>query len=66
MYEVFANSICCTFEKEEDAINAFIIAVRMIENVEVEKLKTDIKYCLDHGTDNMFEYNNYMSIRRLN
>lgn len=66
MYEVFANSICCTFEKEDDAIKAFIMAVGMIKNIEIGKIEKDIKYCLNHGTDNMFEYNSYMSIRKLN
>lgn len=66
MYEVFANSICCQFEKEEDAINAFMMAVGMIESIDIVKLEKDIKYCLQNDKNRMFEYNSYMSIRKLN
>ena len=39
MYEVEANSMGCTFEKEEDAINAFMMALAMIEDINISELE---------------------------
>lgn len=67
MYEVNANSITCNFEKEEDAINAFIMALGMIENeLDMTSLERKIKDALKHNKDNIYEFNYYMSIRQLN
>lgn len=67
MFEVCANSITCYFEKEEDAINAFVMAIGMIENVlDLTSFESDIKYALKNNKDNLYEFNYYMSIRQLN
>lgn len=66
MYEVEANSIGCSFEKEEDAINAFIMALAMVEDVNISELRKKIKFDLENTKSNMYEHNYYMSIRKAN
>lgn len=67
MFEVCANSITCNFVKEEDAINAFVMAIGMIENVsDLTSFESDIEYALKNNKDNLYEFNYYMSIRQLN
>lgn len=39
MYEVEANSMGCTFEKEEDAIKAFMMALAMEEDINISELE---------------------------
>lgn len=66
MYEVEANSMGCTFEKEEDAINAFMMALAMVEDINVSELEKKIKFDLNNTKSNMYEHNYYMSIKKLN
>lgn len=65
MYEVEANSMGCTFEKEEDAINAFMMALAMVEDFNATELQKKIKFDLNNTKNNMYEHNYYMSIRKL-
>ena len=65
MYEVEANSIGCTFEKEEDAINAFMMALAMIEDINISELEKKIKFDINNTKNNMYEHNYYMSIRKV-
>ena len=66
MYEVEANSMGCTFEKEEDAIKAFMMALAMEEDINISELEKKIKYDLNNTKNNMYEHNYYMSIRKVN
>lgn len=66
MYEVEANSMGCTFEREQDAINAFIMALAMVEDVNISELQEKIKFDLNNTKNNMYEHNYYMSIRKAN
>lgn len=66
MYEVEANSMGCTFEKEEDAIKAFMMALAMEEDINISELEKKIKYYLNNTKNNMYEHNYYMSIRKVN
>ena len=65
MFEVEANSMGCTFEKEEDAINAFMMALAMVEDFNATELQKKIKFDLNNTKNNMYEHNYYMSIRKL-
>ena len=66
MYEVEANSMGCTFAKEEDAIKAFMMALAMEEDINISELEKKIKYDLNNTKNNMYEHNYYMSIRKVN
>lgn len=67
MYEVIANSITCNFEKEGDAINAFTMAIGMIDSeLDMASLESKIKDAFKRNKDNIYEFNYYMSIRQLN
>ena len=66
MYEVEANSMGCTFEKEEDAINAFMMALAMEEDINIPELQKKIKFDLNNTKNKMYEHNYYMSIRKVN
>ena len=66
MYEVEANSMGCTFEKEEDAKKAFMMALAMEEDINISELEKKIKYDLNNTKNNMYEHNYYMSIRKVN
>lgn len=66
MYEVEANSMGYTFEKEEDAIKAFMMALAMEEDINISELEKKIKYDLNNTKNNMYEHNYYMSIRKVN
>lgn len=66
MYEVKANSMGCIFEKEEDAINAFMMALAMIEDINISELEKKIKFEINNTKNNMYEHNYYMSIRKVN
>ena len=46
MYEVEANCMTCEFEKESDAINAFEMALGMVENIDFAELDKKIKQAL--------------------
>ena len=46
MYEVEANSMGCTFEKEEDTINAFMMALAMEEDINIPELQKKIKFIM--------------------
>ena len=65
MFEVEANIMGCTFEKEEDAINAFMMALAMVEDFNATELQKKIKFDLNNTKNNMYEHNYYMSIRKL-
>lgn len=65
MYEVEANSMGCTFEKEQDAINAFMMALAMVEDINVTELQLKMKFDLNNTKNNMYEHNYYMSIRKV-
>lgn len=65
MYEVVANSITCEFANEIDAINAFIMVVGMItDDLDIFKLEKDVKYAFKKDT--FYEFNYFMSIKKLN
>lgn len=66
MYEVEANSMGCIFDKEEDAINAFMMALAMVEDINAAELLKKIKFDINNRKDNTYEHNYYMSIRKLN
>ena len=66
MYEVEANSMGCVFDKEEDAINAFMMALAMVEDIDTIELFKKIKFDINNRKDNTYEHNYYMSIRKLN
>lgn len=64
MYGVEANSVSCIFEKEDDAINAFMMALAMVEEFDMGKLYKRIKFDINNRKDNTYEHNYYMSIRK--
>lgn len=66
MYVVDANSMECTFENETDAINAFMMALAMVENIDACNLQKKIKFDLNNRSDCMYEHNYYMAIRKVN
>lgn len=65
MYEVEANSVGCIFNEEQDAINALLMAIAMVEDINCKELYEKIKFDLNNRKDNTYEYNYYMSIRKL-
>ena len=65
MYEVEVNSMGCTFEMEEDAINAFMMALAMEEDINIPELQKKIKFDLNNTKNKMYEHNYYMSIRKV-
>lgn len=66
MYEVVTNSITCEFEKDIDAINAFTMAVGMINtDLDIVELEKDIRNAFN-TKGKIYEFNHYMSIRECN
>lgn len=65
MYEVEANSMGGTFENEKDAILAFMMALAMVEDINIKDLEKKIKFDLDNTKNHMYEHNYYMSIRKV-
>lgn len=66
MYCVDANSMECIFEKEEEAIKAFMMALAMVEDINTAELEKNIKYDINHKKNSTYEHNYYMSIKKLN
>lgn len=64
MYEVNANSMSCTFSDENDAINAFIMSLAMIEDINASELYEKIKFDINNRSDNTYTHNYYMSISK--
>lgn len=66
MFEVDANGFSCEFENGNDAINAFLMCVYMIDDsIDVRKLSDEVKYALEHTRYNQYEYKNSVSIRQI-
>ena len=62
MYEVNANSMSCTFSDERDAINAFLMSLAMIEDINSAELYQKIEFDINNRSDNTYAHNYFMSI----
>jgi len=66
MFEVDANGFTCEFENGDDAINAFLIAVYMVDSdINVSELFRKVKYDLEHSQYNRYDYKNSVSIMQI-
>lgn len=66
MFEVDANGFTCEFENGEDAINAFLIAVYMINSdMNMPELYKKVKYDLMHSQYNKYDFKNSVSVRQI-
>lgn len=61
MIEVNANSMTCYFNDEREGINAFLMSLAMIEDINASELYEKIKFDINNRSDNTYTHNDIVN-----